>query len=67
MMSEPLTKEEFCRRFKAHLISLEGDTFADGESIAGYADEVGPTYWEDQHQDGLTPEDCAEADIDNWE
>ena len=66
-MSEPLTKEEFCRRFKAHLISLKGDTFADGESIAGYADETGPTYWEDQHQDGETPEDCAESDIDYWE
>ncbi len=66
-MSNILSQEAFCARFKAHLLKIAGDTFADGESIADYADEIAPTYWAEQHQDGETPEDCAEADMDNWE
>lgn len=66
-MTEPaLTREEFCRRFKAEMIAVAGQTFDDGTSIAEYAEAVAPTYWEDQHQDGESPEDCASADISYW-
>jgi hypothetical protein len=61
-----LSKDEFCARFKAHMLKMAGEKFDDGESIADYADETAPTYWEDQHKDGEAPEDCAEADISYW-
>lgn len=61
-----LSKEDFCSRFKAHMLKKAGEKFDDGESIADYADETAPTYYEDQHQDGESPEECAEADISYW-
>lgn len=67
MMAE-LTQEEFCARFKAHMLKRAGATFDDGESIADYADETAPTYWEDEawlRKEG--PEACADADMDYWE
>lgn len=66
-MSDPLKKEEFCRRFVAHMLSIAGDKFPDGSSIREYAEEIARSYWVNQHQDGETPEDCAEADCDYWE
>ncbi len=61
-----LSKEDFCSRFKVHMLKLAGDKFDDGTSIADYADETAPTYFDDQHQAGESPEDCAEADISYW-
>ncbi len=67
-MSEQITREEFVARFKAHMLRRAGQaTFDDGGSIADYAEEVGPTYFE---QDGWLrnqgPEECADADMSYW-
>lgn len=61
-----IPKEEFCARFKAHMLKMTGEKFDDGESIADYADATAPSYWEDaeQRQDG--PEECADSDIGYW-
>lgn len=63
-----LTQDEFCARFKAHMLKRAGRaTFDDGESIADYADETAPTYWEDEgwlRNEG--PEACADADMSYW-
>jgi len=60
-----LSKEEFCARFKAHMLKA-GEKFDDGSSIAEYADDTAPTYWEEQHRDGSSPEECAESDMSYW-
>ena len=61
-----ITLEEFCERFKARMLERAGPTFDDGESIADYADEAAPAYFEDaaQREDG--PEECADADMSYW-
>jgi hypothetical protein len=61
-----LTKDQFCARFKARMLSVAGPTFDDGESIGDYADDVGPTYFETDWQRALGPEECAEADMSYW-
>jgi hypothetical protein len=66
-MSEALTKEEFCERFAAHMLKKVGPKDASGGDVAAYAKETAPSYWEDQHQDGLSPEECAETDLSYWE
>jgi hypothetical protein len=40
--------------------------FDDGESIADYADEIAPSYWETPWQREMGPEECADADISYW-
>jgi hypothetical protein len=63
-----IDREEFCRRFKARMLAQAGETFDDGSSIAEYADEIAPTYWEDEgwlRDEG--PEACADADMSYWE
>lgn len=66
-MTEPtLSKEVFCQRFKARMLAAAGETFDDGDSIADYADETAPSYFEDQHKGGESPEECADADISYW-
>jgi hypothetical protein len=46
-VSDPkLTKEEFCARFKAHMLKFGGDKFDDGSSVAKYADENAPSYFD---------------------
>ena len=64
---ERVDRDEFLRRFKARMIERAGQTFDDGSSIAEYADETGPTYWE---EDSLIrdegPEACADADMSYW-
>jgi hypothetical protein len=66
-VSKILPKDEFVARFKAHMLATAGDKFEDGSSIAEYADEAAPAYWAEQHKDGESPEECAEADISYWE
>jgi hypothetical protein len=34
--------------------------------LAAYADEVAPAYFVEQHQEGESPEDCAQAGISYW-
>ena len=66
-MSTTLSKEEFCARFRACMLKQAGfENFDDGTSVADYADDTAPSYWEDQHKDGESPEECAEADMSYW-
>jgi hypothetical protein len=66
--SEKLVEhDEFCRRFKARMIERAGETFDDGSSIADYADEIAPSYFEEERGPMTeTPEDCADADMSYW-
>jgi hypothetical protein len=66
MTEAAMTLEEFCARFKARMLATAGSTFDDGESIADYADEVAPTYFETDWQREDCPEACAEADMSYW-
>jgi hypothetical protein len=61
-----VTKDEFCQRFKERMHERAGTYFDDGGSIAEYAVEVAPSYWDDEvmREDG--PEDCADADMSYW-
>lgn len=63
---DSMTKDEFCARFKARMIARAGEAFDDGESIADYADDTAPTYWETDWQRKLGPEECADADMSYW-
>jgi hypothetical protein len=66
-MSDPeITKEEFCARFKAHMLAMAGEKFDDGASIAEYADETATAYWDEPDQRAEGPEECASADISYW-
>lgn len=62
-----MTEEEFCQRFTAHLVSIAGPTFADGESVAAYAAGTAPSYYEDERQREMGPEECASSDFSYWE
>ena len=66
-MSE-ITKEEFSARFKARMLAaaFPQSDFDDGGSIAEYADETAPTYWETDWQREEGPEACADADMSYW-
>lgn len=66
-MADEITREEFCARFKARMLARAGATFADGGAIAEYADETGPTYFDDEDLRDDGPEDCADTDISYWE
>ena len=61
-----MTKEEFCERFKAYMLKVAGPRFDDGSSIAEYADETAPTYWDEPDQRAEGPEACADADMSYW-
>lgn len=58
--------DEFVQRFKARMLSVAGTKFDDGESIADYADETAPTYWEEKGQREDGPEECADSDMSYW-
>lgn len=60
------SREEFCARFKAYMLSVSGPTFDDGDSIAEYADETAPSYFDDEQMRAEGPEDCASADMSYW-
>ena len=62
----PFEREEFCARFKARMLERAGPTFDDGSSIADYADETAPTYWETDWQRENGPEQCADDDMSYW-
>jgi len=65
-MDKQLSKEEFCSRFKVRMMQVAGEKFDDGESVADYADETAPTYWDNPHQRAEGPEECADADMSYW-
>ena len=65
---DKLSKEEFCARFKAHMVKVAGDTFGDGSSVSEYADDTAPTYFDEQYQrDAGSAESWAEEDMSYWE
>jgi hypothetical protein len=65
--TEALDANTFADRFTAEVIRLAGRrTFDDGESIETYARETALSYFEDQYRDGMSPEECAEADVGYW-
>lgn len=65
--AEHMTKDEFCARFKARLLKRVGQTDAKGQDVAEYADQVAPSYWEDQGMREVGPEACADEDLSYWE
>jgi len=65
-VSEMLEQEEFCRRFREHMLSRAGTYFADGESISAHADETAPAYWDDLDMREEGPEACVDADMSYW-
>lgn len=64
--SEPMTKEEFCRRFVDYMVGRAGEKFSDGESIREYAESVAEASWEDPDQRAEGPEESAGADMSYW-
>ena len=66
-MGEDLALEDFCARFKTKMLAVAGPTFDDGDSIADYADETGPTYFKNPNHRSKGPEECALTDISYWE
>lgn len=60
-------KSQFCARFKIELLRIAGPAFADGESVAEYADEAAPSYFDEPWQRDEGPEECARADFAEWE
>ena len=64
---EAAAKAEFCARFKAHMLKRTPfDKFDDGMTVAEYADETAPTYFDEPEYRADGPEACAEADISYW-
>ncbi len=61
-----MSEDEFCRRFREHMLDIAGPVFDDGSYVADYADEMAPTYFETDWQREEGPEACAEADISYW-
>lgn len=72
MSGEPMSREEFCARFKVRMLAVAGPFFAQEgpdapDSVEEYADQIAPTYWDDPSQRANGPEACAETDISYWE
>ncbi|MAU19188.1 MAG: hypothetical protein CMH13_01485 [Martelella sp.] len=65
--AKPPTRQEFIDRFVKKMVEVAGERFTDGHSIADYAKEIAPTFFDDPSQRVEGPESCALADIDCWE
>jgi hypothetical protein len=61
-----MDKTEWCAAFKAEMLRVAGPTFDDGSSIADYADDTAPLYWDEPDQRAEGPEQCARDDMDCW-
>lgn len=66
-MKDQLTKEQFVERFVAEMLRIAGPQFDDGDDIEDYARRTAPTYWENEDQREVGPEECAQSDISYWE
>ncbi len=62
-----ITKEQFCERFVAEMMSAAPVYDGTPEELRAYAAEIAPTYWEDTDQREDGPETCAQSDISYWE
>ena len=70
---DDLTLEQFTRRFVARMLlrcgdrtHFEADEDGPGESIAGYAEQTAPTYFEEDWTRRDGPEACADYDMSYW-
>lgn len=54
-----ITKDEFCARFRAHMVALRPND----PDIGDYADSVALSYWDDENLRECGPEECADEDI----
>lgn len=60
-----ITRNEFLARFKARMVAMAPfPAFDNGQTVADYADEIGPTYWDNPEHEG--PEESADADMSYW-
>lgn len=62
-----MTRDEWIKAFVAEMLKQAGfATFDDGTSVADYARDVAPTYYDDPalRADGIAA--CVEADMDYW-
>lgn len=66
-MAETLSKEEFCTRFEAEMITAAPIYGGSKEELAAYAAEIAPSYFETDWQRAEGPEACAQSDISYWE
>lgn len=65
--SNEKARDEFCARFKAHMLKLSPfDKFDDGMTVAEYAEDTAPTYYDNPDQRAEGPEECAESDMSYW-
>ena len=67
MSDQPLTKDEFVRRFVVHVLAEVGfSRFGDGTSVEAYALATAPSYYADPDQRADGPEACADSDMSYW-
>jgi len=66
-MARDISRDEFCTRFSARLVSTVGETFGDGTSIREYANDAAPGYFDDDDLEDQSPEECADIDVSYWE
>ena len=63
----PMIKEQWIAAFVAHMLSVKGPKFDDGESIEDYAKATAISYYDDPDQREEGPVICAESDMAYWE
>lgn len=62
-----MTKEQFVGRFVAEMMTAAPIYDGSADELRAYAEEVAPTYYDEEWQREDGPEACAQADISYWE
>lgn len=62
-----MTREEFCARFVAEMMTEAGSYDGSDADLRAYAEEAAPTYWAEEWQREEGPEACAQTDVSYWE
>lgn len=62
-----LTEREFCDRFVAEMMTAAPIYEGTPEELRAYAEEAAPSYFAEEWQREMGPEECAQSDIDYWE
>ncbi len=57
---EAPTRQQFRERFVAYFVRCLGP------ELAGCAEEIWESYWDDPDQRADGPEECAAAELDEW-
>jgi len=63
----PMSKEEFCTRFVAEMMTAAPIYDGTEDDLRSYAEQVAPACWSDEWQREYGPEECARSDIGYWE